>query len=123
MVSRKTCSPASEVKRAALALLGAYVGVVGAVVHRHAWRSFGIDWPWGLVLAIVATYALVLAADRVTAVGGAWFGLGWGVALLAQQFSPGGSYLIASDWLGWSFTIGCLGAIVVGVLRTPRLGQ
>ncbi len=55
--------------------------------------------------------------------GGAWFGLGWGIALLAQQFSPGGSYLIASDWRGWSFTIGCLGAIVVGVVRTPRLEQ
>ena len=110
-------------KRAALVVLGGYVGVVGAVVHRHSWRSLGVEWPWGLLLAIVATYAVVLAADRVMQVGGAWFGLGWGIVLLAQQFSPGGSFLIARDWLGLSFTIGCLGAIVVGVVRTPRLKQ
>ena len=110
-------------KRAALVVLGAYVGVVGAFVHRHTWRSLGVDWPWGLLLAIAGTYAVVLAADRVTRVGGAWFGLGWGIVLLAQQFSPGGSYLIASDWRGWAFTIGCLGAIVVEVLRTPRVEQ
>jgi hypothetical protein len=111
------------VKRAALVILGVYVGVTGAFVHRHTWRFQGIEWPWGLVLAIAATYAVVLAADRIMPVGGAWFGLGWAIVLLAQQFSPGGSYLIASDWLGWSFTIGSLGAIVVGVVRTPRLGQ
>jgi hypothetical protein len=96
---------------------------MGAMVHRHQWRVFGIDVPWGLLLSVVATYAVVLAADRISRVGGAWFGLGWGIVLLAQQLSPGGSYLIASDWLGWSFTIGCLGAIVVGVVRTPRLEQ
>jgi hypothetical protein len=111
------------VKRAALVVLGAYVGVMGAFVHRHMWRSQGVEWPWGLLLAIAATYAVVLAADRLAPVGGAWFGLGWAIMLMAQQFSPGGSYLIASDWVGWSFTIGCLGAIVAGVVRPPRLGQ
>jgi hypothetical protein len=111
------------VKRAALVVLGAYVAVLGAFVHRHVWRFHGVDWPWGLVLAIVATYAVVLAADRIVRTGGAWFGLGWGIVLLVQQFSPGGSYLVASDWRGWAFTIGCLGAIVVGVVRTPRLEQ
>ena len=110
-------------KRAALLALGAYVSVLGAFVHRHHWQVLGVEWPWGLVLAIAVTYAVTLAADRVTKVGGAWFGLGWGIVLLAQQLSPGGSYLLASDWLGWSFTIGCLGAIVVGVARTPRLEQ
>ena len=110
-------------RRAALVVLGAYVGGIGAFVHRHLWRSVGVEWPWGLVLVVVTTYAVAVAADRTAPVGGAWFGLGWGIALLAQQFSPGGSYLVASDWLGWSFTIGCLGAIVVAVRRTPRLGQ
>ena len=72
---------------------------------------------------LCSQFLTVLGPHRVAPVGGAWFGLGWAIVLLAQQFSPGGSYLLASDWLGWSFTIGCLGAIVVGVVRTPRLGQ
>jgi hypothetical protein len=111
------------VKRAALVVLGAYVGVMGAFVHRHTWRLGGVDWPWGLLLVVAATYAVVVAAARIAPVGGAWFGMGWAIVLMVQQLSPGGSYLIASDWLGWSFTLGGLGAIVVGVLRTPRLGQ
>jgi hypothetical protein len=110
------------VRRAALVVLGAYVGVIGAFVHRHTWRSAGIDWPWGLVLVVLTTYVVAIAAQRVATVGGAWLGLGWALALLAEQFSPGGSYLVASDWLGWSFTTGCLGAIAVGVIRTPRVG-
>lgn len=109
--------------RAALLVLGAYVGVIGAIVHRHMWRTGDVSWPWGLVLAILATYAVVLGAERVMRVGGAWFGLGWGIVLMAQQLSPGESYLIGSDWLGWTFTIGCAGAIVLGVVRPPRLGQ
>lgn len=104
-------------------VLGAYVGIVGAFVHRHVWRSGGVDWPWGLVLVIAATYAVALAADRFAPLGTAWFGLGWAIVLMAQQLSPGGSYLVASDWLGWSFTVGGLGAIVIEVVRTPRVGQ
>lgn len=109
-------------KRAALVGLGAYVGALGAVVHRQTRDAVGVEWPWGLLLAVGVTYVLVVAAVRVVPVGGAWFGLGWAILLMAQQFSPGGSYLIASDWLGWSYTLGCLGAIVLGVVRPPRLG-
>ena len=110
-------------KRAALVVLGAYVGLMGAFVHRHTCRVHGVDWPWGLLMAVAVTYAVVLAAARIAPVGGAWFGLGWAIVLMAQQFSAGGSYLIASDGLGLSFTIGGLGVIVVGVVRTPRVGQ
>jgi hypothetical protein len=109
------------VKRAVLLLLGAYVGVVGALVHRHTWRVGGIDWPWGLVLAVVATYVLVLAAGMSLPVGGAWFALGWGAALVVQQLAPGGDYLVAADGLGWSYVGAGLGAIVLGVVRPPRL--
>lgn len=108
-------------KRAALVVLGAYVGVIGAIVHRHTWWAGGVLWPWGVVLTVAATYALVRAADQPVRAGGAWFGLGWGLVLMAQQLSPGNSYLIASDWIGWSYTIGSAGAIVLGVLRPPRL--
>jgi hypothetical protein len=111
------------VGRAGLVVLGAYVGFLGAVVHRHVWRAGGVDWPWGLLLAVVVTYLVALAVDRLMPVGAAWFGLGWAIVLMLQQLSPGGSYLIAADWLGWSFTIGCLGAIVLGLVRLPRLRQ
>lgn len=110
-------------KSAALVALGAYVGLVGAIAHRHTWWAGGVQWPWALALAIFVTYVVTAAAEGYTRVGGAWVGLGWAIVLMAQQFSPGESYLVASDWLGWSFAIGCLGAIVLGIERPPRLGK
>ncbi|AXT85741.1 hypothetical protein C6I20_11445 [Aeromicrobium sp. A1-2] len=108
-------------KRASLLVLGVYVGVVGAIMHRHVWWAGGVIWPWGVLLTVAVTYAVVRAAGQLMPAGGAWLGLGWGLVLMAQQVSPGDSYLIASDWIGWSFTIGSAGAIVLGVLRPPRL--
>lgn len=105
-------------KRVALVLVGAYLCVVGSIVHRHTVDVAGFTLPWGLVLTIAGTYAVVLGANRFLPLGGAWLGLGWGSALLAQQFSPGGSFLVASDWLGWSFTAGSLGVIVVGAVKS-----
>ena len=109
--------------RAALVVLGAYVCLLGAVLHRHVWRSGGIDWPWGLVIVIALTWLVTVAAGQAMRIGGAWLALGWAAALLALQWSPGGSYLVASDWLGLSFTVGCLGVIVVCVALRPRLRQ
>ncbi|MGA8987956.1 hypothetical protein [Aeromicrobium sp.] len=110
-------------RRAILLVLGAYVGLIGAVVHRHTWWAAGVHWPWGTVLAVAATYFVVRAAAQLTPVGGAFVGLGWGVALMAQQLAPGESYLIASDWIGWSFTIGSAGAIVLGVRCPSRVDR
>jgi len=95
--------------------------VIGAIVHRHRAEVGGVDVPWGLVLAVTVTYVVARAAGLVTRVGGAWFALGWAIALMAQQYSPGGSYLVASDWVGWAFTAGSLGGIVVAVVRRNRL--
>lgn len=108
-------------RRAALVILGIYVCLLGAVLHRHVWQAGGISWPWGLVAVIAMTCAVTLAADGVARVGGAWLALGWAAALLALQWSPGGSYLVASDWLGLSFTAGCLGGIVICVSLRPRV--
>lgn len=110
-------------KRAALVIVGAYLCVVGSLVHRHTSEIGGIDVPWGLVLALIATAAVVIAASNVVRVGGAWLGLGWAAALTALQMSPGGSYLVATDWVGITYAAGCLGAIVWGSLRTPRVGR
>jgi hypothetical protein len=110
-------------QRAGLAVLGVYVCLLGAVVHRQVWRAADTTWPWGVAAVVVATLLVSLAANQVIRRGAAWVAVGWAVALLALQWSPGGGYLVASDWLGMSFTVGCLGVIVVGVVARPRLDQ
>ena len=107
--------------RAGLAVLGAYVCLLGAVVHRQIWRPADTTWPWGLVAVVVVTCLVTIAANGVMPLGGAWVALGWAVALLSLQWSPGGGYLVASDWLGLSFTVGCLGGIVLCVALRPRV--
>ena len=108
-------------KRAALVLVGAYLCLVGSIVHRHSSYAWGVHWPWGLALAIGGTLAVALAAGQLVPTGAAWLGLGWAVVLMALQSPPGNSYLVAADWLGVSFTAGSLGGIVVGALRAPRV--
>lgn len=110
-------------KRFLLVLLGLYVCVLGSVTHRHVWVADGVTWPWGLVLAIAVTYVVAVAAGLLARTGSAFFALGWAGGLLGLQLSPGGSYLIASDWLGWTFTAVSLGCIVLAMVRPPRLEQ
>ncbi len=107
-------------KRASLVLVGAYLCVVAAFVHRHTSTLADTEIPWGLVLALVATAAVVLAASELMRVGGAWLGLGWAATLTALQLSPGGSYLVATDVTGLTFAAGSLALIVWGALRSPR---
>ena len=89
------------IKRAALVIVGAYLCLVGALVHRQTGYLHGVDWPWGLVLVLGGTVAVVRASMAVR-LGAAWLGLGWAVALTGLQFSPGRSYFVASDWPGWT---------------------
>lgn len=110
-------------KRAALVVVGAYLCLVAAIAHRHSARLGDAQVPWGLVLALVATAAVVIAASDLMRVGGAWLGLGWASMLTALQLSPGGSYLVATDWLGLTFAGGSLALIVWGALRTPRAAR
>ena len=110
-------------KRAPLVLAGAYLCVVAAIVHRHTVGIGGTPVPWGLILALAATAAVVLAASEVVRVGGAWLGMGWAAMLTALQLSPGGSYLVATDWIGLTFAAGSLALIVWGALRTPKVEQ
>lgn len=107
--------------RAALVVLGAYVCLLGAVVHRQTADVGGVEWPWGLVAAIGVTGLVTVAANDRMRIGGAWLALGWAGALLGLQWSPGGSYLVASDGLSLVFTAGSLGAIVLPVVLRTRL--
>jgi len=109
--------------RAGLAILGVYVCLLGAVVHRQVWRAADVTWPWGLIAVVVVTGLVTIAAGRALTLGGAWLALGWAVGLLALQWSPGGGYLVASDGLGLSYTAGCLGVIVLCVALRPRVEQ
>lgn len=108
------------IARLGLVLLGAYVALIGAVVHRHRVEVLGVDWPWGLALALAATIAVAVAAGHVGRVGETWFALGWAVVTLAQSLSPGGSYLVAGDWLGWAYTLLGLGSLGLIIVRNSR---
>jgi len=106
--------------RVALVLLGAYLCVVGAVVHRHLLEVAGTSVPWGLLLALVATFAVATAAGRFVPLGGAWIGLGWTTTLLLQEAVSGGSVVVAGDARGWGFMLGGLAVLAVAVVRAPR---
>ena len=101
--SRTTSSPDCD-RPPRSVLLGAYVGLIGALVHRHRVESLGVDWPWGTLLAVGAAGAL-RCGRRVIGFGASWFGIGWSVVLLGQALSPSGSYLVASDWLGYVYSL------------------
>lgn len=106
--------------RAALALLGAYVCVLGVVVHRHSTEVAGLTVPWGLLLGLAATFAVAVAATHWVPLGGAWIALGWTVTLLLQEIAASGSVVVAGDGVGWGFMLGCLALLAVAVVRAPR---
>ncbi|MGI9086071.1 MAG: hypothetical protein ACR2FE_12435 [Aeromicrobium sp.] len=109
--------------RLGLVLLGVYVALIGAVVHRHTTEVGGVHWPWGLALALVATVAVALAAGRIGQVGEAWYALGWTVVLIVQSVAPGGSFLVANDWFGWVYSSLGMGSLGVVIVRSSRLDR
>jgi hypothetical protein len=108
--------------RPLLVVVGAYLCLLGAVVHRQVWIAAGVTWPWGLVVAVGVTALVTVAAGDAVRVGGAWIALGWAGTLLLLQWSQGDSYLVASDWMGLVFTAASLGVIVLAVAVRTRLG-
>lgn len=109
--------------RVGLLFAGAYVGVLGSFVHRHEWRAGGVAWPWGLVLSVAVTALVAVAAARLHRVGAAWFALGWGLVLMVPMMLSNGSYLVADDWLGWTYSLAGTGAIVGVLFLLPRLSR
>ena len=108
------------IARLGLALLGVYVALIGAVVHRHSTELLGVDWPWGLVLALGVIGAVAVAAERIARLGASWFAIGWSVVLLGQSLSPNGSYFVAADWLGYAYSLLGLGSLGVIIVRSSR---
>lgn len=106
--------------RAAFALLGVYVCVLGMAVHRHRTEVAGLTLPWGLLLALAATCAVAVAAAHWVPLGGAWVALGWTATLLVQDATASDSVVVAGDGLGWGFMLGGLALLAVAVVRAPR---
>jgi len=109
------------VKRAGLLVLGVWTGIVGMLVHRQAFTTGDLTWPWGLLAVVAVTWAVARSAGQVQRVGAAWFALGWAAVVLLEQVLGGDSYLVATDWVGWAFMLGCLGVTALEVLRASRL--
>lgn len=107
-------------RQAALAVLGLYVCLVASIVHRHTYVVGSIELPWGLLLGLVAAWSTTRAVRRWVRSGDLFFALGWTIGLTLPMFSPGGSYLIASDTLGISFLLGGLLALALAMIRVPR---
>lgn len=107
--------------RVGLLLVGAWVGVMGLVVHRHVWSAGGVTWPWGLALTLLTTGALVHWAGGRMRLGGAWFAVGWSGVLTLEQVAGSGSSLVAADWLGWTFLLGGVGVLAAVVVQASRL--
>jgi len=109
-----------RLQQSAIILLGLYVCLTATIAHRHTATIGGVDVPWGVVLGIIGAYSIARFIDDWVRLGAAFFGLGWAAGLTVPMFSPGGSYLVAQDWLGLSFLFGSLAALAVAVLRGPR---
>ncbi|MEO6472163.1 MAG: hypothetical protein ABIR57_09535 [Aeromicrobium sp.] len=107
-------------RQAALTLLGLYVCLIATISHRHVAVVAGVDIPWALVLGCVAAYSIARAARNWSRQGDLFFSLGWALGLAIPMISPGGSFLIAQDWLGISFLLGGLIALALAVFRQPR---
>lgn len=102
----------------AAALLGVVVCVLGLVVYRHV----DAHVPWGLVLALAAALLTTRAAGYLAGtVGAVAFAVPYAVVLLLTMSSrPEGDYLVAADALGYTFLLGALVALGVGVALTAR---
>jgi Family of unknown function (DUF6113) len=115
--------PGPRVRRAAETVAAGAVGVVaslaGAIVHRHAVRPGDLLLPWGLLLALAAVFAVVVAAGRLLGGRGALgVAIGWAVVLLwLQQVRPEGDYLFAADFLGNVYVFGGMLTVAVAVVR------
>ena len=107
----------------AFAALALVTAPIAALVSRMVWRPGLMSVPYGLVLSAAASMAVVLLARAVSrghalASAAAWIvGLGFVV-----KGSSGGSFVIASDALGWSFlvvgTVATVGSAVWGGARS-----
>ena len=124
-VARRTWSA----NRAAVVLLGVALATlalvtapVAALVSRMCWRPGLVTVPYGLVQSVTASMGVVILAGAVSRGYGALAAAAWIIGLVfVVNGTSGGSFVIASDALGWGFlilgTLGTLGAAMWGGRR------
>ncbi|WP_293786443.1 hypothetical protein [uncultured Aeromicrobium sp.] len=78
----------------------------------------GAALPWGLLVVLILAWLVAVSAAQLTELGAAWAGGGWALAVLLLQ--RGQDVLVASDLLGWSFTIGPLLILAVTACRAAH---
>ncbi|WP_235940809.1 DUF6113 family protein [Paramicrobacterium fandaimingii] len=119
-------STTSRIVTAVITLvLGAVYGTVGTVAHTLTVTPFGILIPYGLILGLIGTLALLVGlrlviAERLPSVA-AGIGLVGTVALFSFS-SPGGSILISQGLPGliWLFGVPLIAAVVLAWPRVPQ---
>ncbi|QPZ40213.1 hypothetical protein HCR76_06180 [Paramicrobacterium chengjingii] len=106
-------------------VLGAVYGTVGTVAHTLSVKPLGIPIPYGLVLGLIGTLALLIGlrlviTERLPSVA-AGVGLVGTVALFSFS-SPGGSILISQGLPGliWLFGVPLIAAVVLAWPRVPQ---
>lgn len=100
------------------------VAVLACVDSRMVWRPGDPDQsttlPWGLLLGVAASVSVVLLARAVSRQNGFAAAGGWVVGLLGVLVGGrSGSYLIASDGLGYGFLVAASTATVVSAAWAP----
>lgn len=100
------------------------MAVLACVDSRMVWRpgspGHSTTVPWGLVLGVAASVAVVLLARAISRQHGFAATAGWVVGLLGVLVGGrGGSYLIASDGLGYGFLVAAATATVLAVAWVP----
>jgi hypothetical protein len=104
---------------AALALV---TSAVSALVSRMCWRPEPVTVPYGFVLAVAASMALVHLANAVSRGYGLIAAAAWILGLgFVVNGTSGGSFVIAGDALGWAFlVVGTVGTLVAALWSGGR---
>ncbi len=103
---------------------GAALGILFTVAHRATVEVLGFDFPYGIVLGVLAVIAFLVAMrllwdGRWPAVGGA---VGLVAALGLMSFrGAGGSVIVVSDAFGWTWLIVPTALSVIAVVWPRRL--
>lgn len=106
-----------RLRQAALTVLGLYACLAATIAHRHTVLIAGIDVPWGLLLGLVAAYAVASAAQMWVRLGALFFSLGWAAGLALPMLTGGDSYLVAGDWLGLGFMFASFALLALVIIR------